>query len=67
VLPSIPGYAFSAQPTELGWHAGRFARAWAELMSRLGDTDADRGGHFAAWEEPQLFAEEMRSAFRILR
>src|SRR6516165_4884412 len=29
VLPSIPGYGFSAQPTELGWYAGRTAQAWA--------------------------------------
>jgi pimeloyl-ACP methyl ester carboxylesterase len=36
VLPSIPGYGFSAQPTELGWYAGRTARAWAKLMDRLG-------------------------------
>ena len=36
VLPSIPGYAFSAQPTELGWDAGRTAQAWPELMRRLG-------------------------------
>jgi hypothetical protein len=27
----------------------------------------DRGGHFAAWEEPQLFSEEVRGAFRSLR
>jgi len=38
VLPSIPGYGFSAQPTELGWYAGRTAQAWAELMHRLGYT-----------------------------
>ena len=38
VLPSVPGYAFSAQPTELGWYAGRFAEAWGKLMSRLGYT-----------------------------
>ena len=36
VLPSLPGYGFSAEPTELGWDAGRTARAWAELMDRLG-------------------------------
>jgi len=36
VLPSIPGYGFSAEPTELGWYSGRVARAWAELMRRLG-------------------------------
>jgi len=38
VLPSIPGYGFSAQPTELGWYAGRTAQAWAKLMNRLGYT-----------------------------
>ena len=38
VLPSLPGYGFSAEPTELGWDAGRTARAWAELMRRLGYT-----------------------------
>jgi pimeloyl-ACP methyl ester carboxylesterase len=27
----------------------------------------DKGGHFAAWEEPQLFSEEIRAAFRSLR
>lgn len=36
VLPSIPGYGFSGQPTDLGWDGGRTARAWAELMRRLG-------------------------------
>jgi pimeloyl-ACP methyl ester carboxylesterase len=35
VLPSIPGYGFSPEPTELGWWAGRVAQAWPELMSRL--------------------------------
>jgi pimeloyl-ACP methyl ester carboxylesterase len=29
--------------------------------------EADRGGHFAAWEHPELFAEEIRAAFRSLR
>jgi pimeloyl-ACP methyl ester carboxylesterase len=38
VLPSIPGYGFSSQPTELGWETSRTARAWAELMRRLGYT-----------------------------
>jgi pimeloyl-ACP methyl ester carboxylesterase len=38
VLPSLPGYGFSAQPTETGWNLGRTARAWAELMRRLGYT-----------------------------
>jgi pimeloyl-ACP methyl ester carboxylesterase len=38
VLPSIPGYGFSAEPTELGWYSGRVAQAWAALMHRLGYT-----------------------------
>jgi len=36
VLPSLPGYGFSREPRELGWDSGRTARAWAELMNRLG-------------------------------
>jgi pimeloyl-ACP methyl ester carboxylesterase len=36
VLPSLPGYGFSGEPTELGWDSGRIARAWTELMHRLG-------------------------------
>jgi pimeloyl-ACP methyl ester carboxylesterase len=38
VLPSLPGYGFSAEPAEVGWDPGRIARAWAELMRRLGYT-----------------------------
>jgi pimeloyl-ACP methyl ester carboxylesterase len=38
VLPSLPGYGFSSEPTELGWNTGRIAAAWAELMRRLGYT-----------------------------
>jgi pimeloyl-ACP methyl ester carboxylesterase len=36
VLPSLPGYGFSGEPTEVGWDPGRTAQAWAELMGRLG-------------------------------
>jgi pimeloyl-ACP methyl ester carboxylesterase len=36
VLPSLPGYGFSAAPAEIGWDLGRTARAWTELMGRLG-------------------------------
>src|SRR3954449_5665069 len=38
VLPSLPGYGFSGEPVEVGWDLGRTARAWAELMDRLGYT-----------------------------
>jgi pimeloyl-ACP methyl ester carboxylesterase len=36
VLPSLPGYGFSSEPTEIGWYTGRVAQAWIELMHRLG-------------------------------
>ncbi|MBX4871663.1 epoxide hydrolase family protein [Rhizobium bangladeshense] len=38
VIPSIPGYGFSGKPTEKGWDPIRIARAWIELMKRLGYT-----------------------------
>ena len=45
VLPSLPGYGFSAQPTKVGWHPGHIARAWAVLMARLGyGRDVAQGG-----------------------
>ena len=36
VIPSIPGFGFSSQPTEAGWDSSRIGAAWAELMNRLG-------------------------------
>ncbi|MDN3272680.1 epoxide hydrolase [Frankia sp. RB7] len=36
VIPSLPGHGFSGKPTELGWDPQRVARAWVELMKRLG-------------------------------
>jgi pimeloyl-ACP methyl ester carboxylesterase len=36
VIPSLPGYGFSAKPTELGWQPLRIANAWTTLMKRLG-------------------------------
>jgi pimeloyl-ACP methyl ester carboxylesterase len=45
VLPSLPGYAFSSEPTEVGWDSGRIAKAWAVLMRRLGyDRYVAQGG-----------------------
>ena len=36
VVPSLPGYGFSGKPVTAGWDIHRIARAWAELMTRLG-------------------------------
>jgi pimeloyl-ACP methyl ester carboxylesterase len=36
VIPSMPGYGFSGKPKDKGWNPDRIARAWAELMRRLG-------------------------------
>jgi pimeloyl-ACP methyl ester carboxylesterase len=45
VIPSIPGYGFSSQPTEAGWGSARIGAAWAELMNRLGyDRYVAQGG-----------------------
>jgi len=70
VLPSLPGYGLSDEPTEVGWDHGRVAQAWAELMRRLGYTRyVAQGGDVgtavtdamgrqatrgAAWHPPQL-------------
>ncbi|NYJ08088.1 epoxide hydrolase family protein [Petropleomorpha daqingensis] len=49
VLPSLPGYGFSAEPADLGWDLARTARAWAELMRRLGyDRYVAQGGDVGA-------------------
>ena len=49
VLPSVPGYGFSGEPAELGWDLVRTARAWAELMRRLGYTSyVAQGGDVGA-------------------
>jgi pimeloyl-ACP methyl ester carboxylesterase len=49
VIPSLPGYGFSAKPTGTGWDPVRTARAWAELMKRLGYTRfVAQGGDWGA-------------------
>jgi pimeloyl-ACP methyl ester carboxylesterase len=49
VIPSIPGYGLSAEPTEPGWWAGRVAKDWPELMKRLGyDHYVAQGGDVGA-------------------
>ena len=62
---TIP-FAISVFPDELY----QAPRSWAQSAypdNLIHYNQLDRGGHFAAWEQPQLFSEEMRSAFRSLR
>ncbi len=49
VAPSLPGYGFSDKPSRTGWNVQRIARAWAELMARLGYRRyAAQGGDWGA-------------------
>ncbi len=49
VVPSLPGYGFSEQPTSVGWDPGRTAQAWGKLMKRLGyDRYVAQGGDVGA-------------------
>ena len=49
VIPSMPGYGFSAKPTEPGWNPPRIAQAWLTLMKRLGyDRFLAQGGDWGA-------------------
>ena len=49
VIPSLPGYGFSGKPKGTGWDPDRIARAWAELMQRLGYTRyVAQGGDWGA-------------------
>ena len=55
VLPSLPGFGFSAEPAEVGWDPGRIARAWAELMHRLGyDRYVAQGGDLGAYVTDEM-------------
>jgi hypothetical protein len=57
--------AFTTFPGEIF----RAPRSWAEKVypSLVYFNEAARGGHFAAWEEPELFSQELRAAFRPVR
>jgi pimeloyl-ACP methyl ester carboxylesterase len=49
VLPSLPGYGFSAKPTESGWHVRRIAKCWVALMRELGyERFVAQGGDWGA-------------------
>ncbi|MEU0532568.1 epoxide hydrolase family protein [Amycolatopsis tolypomycina] len=55
VAPSVPGFAFSGPTRERGWNTRRVAKAWAELMRRLGyDRYGAHGGDFGSIVSPEL-------------
>jgi pimeloyl-ACP methyl ester carboxylesterase len=55
VIPSLPGFGWSGKPTELGWDGTRTARAWIELMRRLGYTRfVAQGGDWGALVTEQI-------------
>ena len=62
--PTIP-FGFTTFPGEI-W---RTPRSWVEKSypNVISFNEVDKGGHFAAWEEPELFATELRAAFSSLR
>jgi pimeloyl-ACP methyl ester carboxylesterase len=64
--PAVPvPVAFTTFPGEI-WAA---PRSWVEQVypNPTYFNEVDKGGHFAAWEEPELFSDEVRAAFRSLR
>lgn len=55
VIPALPGFGFSGPLTEPGWNSSRTARAWAELMRRLGyERYGAQGGDIGALVSPEL-------------
>jgi pimeloyl-ACP methyl ester carboxylesterase len=55
VVPSLPGYGFSGPTRDTGWTTSRIARAWAELMNRLGyERYGAQGGDWGAFVSPEL-------------
>jgi epoxide hydrolase len=55
VIPSLPGFGFSGPTADAGWDTDRIARAWAELMRRLGyERYGAQGGDIGAKVSPQL-------------
>ena len=64
VIPSLPGFGFSGKPTGTGWDPDHIARAWAELMKRLGYTSyVAQGGD---WGSPVCSAMARQAAAGLL-
>ena len=60
VVPSLPGYGFSGKPTETGWGLDRIAKAWNELMVRLGyDRYFAQGGDWGGMVTATMGAQNL--------
>lgn len=60
VVPSLPGYGFSDKPTRTGWGVERIARAWDELMTRLGyDRYGAQGGDWGSLVTTRIGAQNL--------
>jgi pimeloyl-ACP methyl ester carboxylesterase len=66
VVPSIPGYGFSEKPSTTGWDPVHIARAWIELMGRLGyERYVAQGGDWGAQITDTMGAEAPRELLGI--
>jgi pimeloyl-ACP methyl ester carboxylesterase len=66
VIPSVPGFGFSGPTTEPGWDIARIARAWAELMRRLGyHRYIPQGGDIGAWISLTLAAVDVEHVLGV--
>ena len=66
VIPSMPGYGFTARPSSPGWGPERIARAWAELMGRLGyDRYVAQGGDWGAFVVDQMALQAPKGLLAI--
>jgi hypothetical protein len=66
VIPSMPGYGFSAQPTGTGWDADRIGRAWDVLMKRIGyETYVSAGGDWGSVVADKMAAQRPQGLLGI--
>jgi pimeloyl-ACP methyl ester carboxylesterase len=66
---SRPARARAGNPLVFPDEIYRAPKSWTRRAYRnlIYFNEVDRGGHFAAWEQPELFSAELRAAFRSLR
>jgi pimeloyl-ACP methyl ester carboxylesterase len=66
---NVKGVAIPVAVTVFPGEQYQAPRSWAERAypNLIYFNEVDKGGHFAAWEQPELFSGEIRAAFRSLR